>query len=181
MEAEVRNAVIEASRRDDVRRTVETVYSTLADEIAIRRPICKTSGRCCRFEEFGHRLYVTTIEMAKFYADIQDLRRGAAIAKSERRAESPGHSLTLLSHHSAAINSSEGGGCPFQIDGLCGVHSARPFGCRIFFCDETSTIWQQELYERLHGRLRQLHESLNVPYFYLEWRFALGALGLNSF
>jgi Fe-S-cluster containining protein len=69
-------------------------------------------------------------------------------------------------------------GCPFQVDGLCGVHGIRPFGCRIFFCDETSTAWQHEMYERLHGRLRALHDELQVPYFYVEWRFALRAIML---
>ncbi|HZZ44771.1 MAG TPA: hypothetical protein VFE58_17675, partial [Tepidisphaeraceae bacterium] len=71
-----------------------------------------------------------------------------------------------------------GGACPFQEGGLCSVHGIRPFGCRVFFCDETSTEWQREQYEELHGELKKLHEELGVAYFYVEWRAALAVLGL---
>ena len=70
------------------------------------------------------------------------------------------------------------GGCPFQVDRLCSVHAIRPFGCRIFFCDPTSQQWQNERYELFHAELKRLHEGLGVPYFYVEWRAAPGALGL---
>ncbi|MGH7214404.1 MAG: hypothetical protein ACREIT_06545, partial [Tepidisphaeraceae bacterium] len=70
-------------------------------------------------------------------------------------------------------------GCPFQLDKLCTVHAIRPFGCRIFFCDSTATQWQQEQYERFHAELKRLHEQLDVPYFYVEWRQALRALGVG--
>ena len=58
------------------------------------------------------------------------------------------------------------------------MHSIRPFGCRIFFCDASSTEWQNQHYERLHGQIKVLHERLKVPYFYVEWREALKALGI---
>jgi Fe-S-cluster containining protein len=70
----------------------------------------------------------------------------------------------------------DGTGCPFQLNGLCDVHLIRPFGCRVFFCDETSMQWQSDQYERLHCELKRLHDELNVPYFYVEWRDALAAL-----
>ena len=60
---------------------------------------------------------------------------------------------------------------------MCGVHAIRPFGCRMFFCDPTSTDWQNDAYERFHGQLKQLHQTLGVPYFYVEWRQALRAMG----
>src|SRR5258705_12827586 len=75
------------------------------------------------------------------------------------------------------------GGCPFQINKLCSVHSIRPFACRLFFCDSTSTDWQHEQYQTFHARLRRLHDELEVAYYYLEWRQALlivGGLGLLS-
>jgi hypothetical protein len=58
---------------------------------------------------------------------------------------------------------------------LCGVHAIRPFGCRIFFCDPTAGDWQQQQYELFHAELKKLHERFDVPYFYVEWRFALNA------
>lgn len=149
--------VYTAAGRVEVREAVEAIYANLKREIDLRKPVCKTSGRCCRFEEFGHRLFVTTIELAAFVyqLEMQDL------------AES--REATLW----------DGTGCPFQSKGLCSVHSIRPFGCRIFFCDASSTKWQHEQYEHFHVQLKQLHESLGVPYRYLEWRTALAALGIK--
>jgi hypothetical protein len=50
----------------------------------------------------------------------------------------------------------------------------------MFFCDATSTEWQNETYEHFHARLKRLHEELEVPYFYVEWRRAIEALGLSD-
>jgi Fe-S-cluster containining protein len=74
----------------------------------------------------------------------------------------------------------DGTGCPFQINKRCGVHPIRPMGCRLFFCDATSTVWQQQLYENFHSQLKRLHESLDVPYAYMEWRESLSLLGISS-
>jgi hypothetical protein len=73
-----------------------------------------------------------------------------------------------------------GGSCPFLAHGLCSVHAIRPFGCRIFFCDPDASQWQQQAYERYHGRLKKMHEELKVPYHYVEWREALSAVGLTE-
>jgi Fe-S-cluster containining protein len=141
----LRRAVQDAATRPEVADAVAAVYDDLAAEVAARRPRCELSGRCCRFEEYGHRLYVTTIELAAFVR-----------AAGERK-----------------VTQWDGRGCPFQVDKLCGVHGIRPFGCRIFFCDPLSTDWQREAYERFHGRLKRLHDELAVAYFYVEWRQAL--------
>jgi len=83
------------------------------------------------------------------------------------------HAPTSPAPLTAAIEHGDGAGCPFQVAKMCGVHAIRPFGCRVFFCDETSTQWQNEAYETFHQRLKKLHEELDVPYFYVEWREAL--------
>jgi Fe-S-cluster containining protein len=145
----LREAVLSTARRAEVRDAVARVYADLQREIDARKPVCTASGRCCRFEEFGHRLYVTTAELAAFVHDLPD-----------------------------QVRPWDGTGCPFQVQGLCGVHAIRPFGCRIFFCDATSTGWQNEQYERFHGEIKRIHEVHSVPYFYVEWREALGALGV---
>jgi Fe-S-cluster containining protein len=179
METELREAVQAASVRPDVSRAVEGVYSTLAEAIDLRRPICKTSGRCCRFDEFGHRLYVTTMELAKFVSDLSIVHRPLGAAEEHCTAANAGLHLPILSHGDGSAAADQPA-CPFQTQGLCGVHAIRPFGCRIFFCDATSTVWQQELYEKLHGEFRRLHDELAVPYYYVEWRFALRSLGLKN-
>lgn len=156
MEQDLRKAVREAAGRPEVSEAVGRIYRELQEEIDQRKPVCVISGRCCRFEEYGHRLYVTTLELAAFVKGLSDLSStGAPVSRS-----------------------TDLGGCPFQIKKLCGVHAIRPFGCRVFFCDETATDWQHEQYKKFHARLRSLHEELGVPYFYMEWRAALEALGL---
>jgi Fe-S-cluster containining protein len=150
------DAVYRAAGREEVRCAAQQVYDDLQRAIDARKPICNSSGRCCRFEEFGHRLYVTTIELAAFVYEVQT-RSWPKSLEENRRAW-------------------DGKGCPFQVGGLCGVHAIRPFGCRIFFCDSSSTEWQQDQYERFHTRLKTLHQTLNVPYFYVEWRSALQIL-----
>jgi Fe-S-cluster containining protein len=131
---------------------VAQVYADVASAVDARRPRCDISGRCCRFEEHGHRLYVTTIELAAFVAQFTG----------------------------PANPNWDGTGCPFQRAKLCGVHTIRPFGCRIYFCDHTSTEWQNDAYERFHARIQRLHEELGVPYLYVEWRAALRTLGLAN-
>src|SRR5688500_9413909 len=101
----LRDAVMQAANRPEIRAAVARVYADLQREIDARKPLCTASGRCCRFDEFGHRLYVTTIELAAFVAGLTD---GPTQANP--------------------------GGCPFQLGGLCSVHTIRPFGCRVFFC-----------------------------------------------
>lgn len=140
--SELRDAVMQAASRPEIREAVARLYADLQREIDARKPICNASGRCCHFEEFGHRLYVTTIELAAFVAGLA--------------ADQP--------------TQANSGGCPFQIGGLCAVHAIRPFGCRVFFCDATSDDWQHAQYERFHSELKRLHEQLGVPYQYVDWR-----------
>lgn len=154
----IRNAVHAAAARAEVAEAVGAVYTQLQGEVEQRKPACAVSGRCCRFEEYGHRLFVTTIELAAFVRGLADL-------PAEHRARLNG-----------AAADWDRTGCPFQLARLCGVHGIRPFGCRIYFCDPTAQEWQQDVYERLHAQLKAEHERLGVPYFYLEWRGALGIL-----
>jgi Fe-S-cluster containining protein len=130
---------------------ISAVYGMFQTELEKRKPRCDQSGRCCRFEDYGHRLFVTTLELAAF------------------TAQTPPHT-----------NPWDGTGCAYQVDGLCSVHATRPFGCRVYFCDPTSTDWQQNMYERFHAQIKQLHDELAVDYLYVEWREALKALGWVS-
>jgi Fe-S-cluster containining protein len=149
--SELASAVMEAAERPAVLGAVAELYQALTAEIELRRPVCVMSGRCCHFDEYGHRLYVTTMELAAF--------------AREQRAQS------------VPVQSNEGG-CPFQKQKICTVHSFRPMGCRLFFCDASSEEWQKEKYEEFHGQLKRLHETLEVPYAYVEWRAGLAAVGL---
>ncbi|MEM9347150.1 MAG: hypothetical protein AAGB26_11095 [Planctomycetota bacterium] len=148
------------------------MYADLDAAVAERRPVCNASGRCCRFEEYGHRLYVTGLEIAWF------VRALAPPVSKNNDADTPcvvESSFTLrqlkptASYQPPAITPN----CPYQIDGLCSTHAIRPLGCRTFFCEEGTESWQQETTERFLDRLKALHAEYDLPYAYMEWRAGL--------
>jgi len=142
---------------------VALVLAEADADIAARRPVCRASGRCCRFEAYGHRLYVTVAELAHFAA--------VEIGKSKVSAI-PARSVSLPQFFAAERQE----GCPYQIDGLCTARDGRPLGCRIYFCDENAQSWQNDVYEKYHAKLRAIHERFNLPYRYVEWREGLREL-----
>ena len=154
MPDDLQQQVLDASRRPEVLAAVERIYRQLEQDIDSRKPLCSAAGQCCRFEQYGHRLYVSTLELAAFVAQLPPTQPQQAAW--------------------------DGTGCPFQLNGLCSVHPIRPFGCRIFFCDPTAAAWQSDRYEHYHAQLKQLHHDLNVPYHYVEWRQALQACQIAS-
>ncbi|MBC7785627.1 MAG: YkgJ family cysteine cluster protein [Burkholderiales bacterium] len=155
----LRQAVHTARLHPELLTRVRAVYADIQTQINIRAPRCDISGRCCRFDEFGHRLFVTTIELAAFVQEIAPVSPVTAAA------------LPVIG---------AGGACVFQQNKLCTVHTIRPFGCRVFFCDPRAQEWQQDQYEAFHLRLKQLHVELSIPYLYVEWRQALKAVGLSA-
>jgi Fe-S-cluster containining protein len=146
----VARAVADAAACARVVDAVAELYGEVDRQIRSIGPICEMSGRCCHFEEYGHRLYVTTAELAAFVA---------MAAKSPLPA--------------AVAGRTDGSGCRFQQDRMCMAHPLRPMGCRLFYCDPRATRPLQTAFEQLHEKLKRLHEELDVPYYYLEWRTAL--------
>lgn len=148
------------------------LYARLDQAVQARGPVCWTSGRCCRFDSFGHRLYVTGLEIAWF---LQQLQRQADSTPSTPapQADPQRIGLPVLAPASQPPDSPLADACPYQVDRLCSVHSIRPLGCRIFFCQEGTQDWQQELYEQFLNELRAMHEKWKLPYRYIEWRSGL--------
>lgn len=167
--SQLSSAVRAAAGRSEVLAAVGRVYAGLQERIDARKPVCVASGKCCHFERYGHRLYVSTMELAAFWAGVE------VLAAADPEA-SPRTSASSVESRGAGW---DGTGCPFQMGKLCGVHGIRPFGCRVFFCDPTAGEWQKAQYEEFHGQMRRLHEELGVAYFYVEWRAGLQALGLT--
>ena len=154
-----------AAQHEDVARFFERERARIAETVRAKRPICLASGACCKFEEDGHRMYLSGLEAAFVVARID-------AARAERAA----NPLRVLEVSDAKSR----GDCPYLRAGMCGEHEERPLGCRIFYCDKGAdgrgADWQSELYEETHRATIALHERLGVPYRYLEWREALGLL-----
>ncbi len=133
-------------RTDAVRDELLQIELLIADEVASRRPRCQNSGRCCGFEAYGHRLYLTGLEVAWTWSRVPVRPDTAAVARAMA-----------------------GGTCPFVEHG-CSIHPMRPPGCRIYYCDSERHGWQQALAEACHERVRAVHDSFGIPYRYGEWR-----------
>ncbi|MEM1099010.1 MAG: hypothetical protein AAGH92_09500 [Planctomycetota bacterium] len=131
------------------------LYRELDAAIAERGPTCWQSGKCCNFGAYGHRLYVTALEVAWFLGQA-----GVMLPSVTDSEDLPGISLPQANRSDV---------CPYQIDGSCSTHAIRPMGCRIFFCQAGTEDWQQLLYETYLERLRRLHEAHGVDYRYADW------------
>jgi len=158
----------------DLSQAVAALLARADADIAARRPVCRSSGNCCKFEQHGHRLYVTAAELAHFAhvhvapppSNIQN--QNSTIASLKTNAKT----LPLQQFFAHPQPT----GCPYQINNLCTAREARPLGCRIYFCDANAQSWQNDLYEKYHTELKALHAQHNLPYRYLEWRTALHEL-----
>ena len=131
------------------------IFRESSETVRRERPLCVASGCCCRFESYGHRLYVTGLEAAWFVRELD--------------AEAGRLTVPMIDE------ARERGDCPMLENGFCTVHSFRPFGCRSYFCDPRAR-WQESTYERWHAMVRTLHDELDVPYVYGEWRDMLARI-----
>src|SRR5882672_3188294 len=126
--------------RSELHRELEEIYADLDRELAGLRPLCRTSGRCCRFKAFDHQLWTTGVELDY-----------------------------LIGHEGLpSAPAAEEGTCPYLKDGLCSVRDHRMLGCRIFFCDASYAGAMNPLYEKYHARIKDLHRRHGSPYQYGE-------------
>jgi hypothetical protein len=139
----------EASRRPEVIQAVRNLLDEVDRRIAAATPTCWNKGECCRFGRYGHRLYVTALEVVYYLAGP---------------AGDAGPEVTEDT-------------CPHARGGRCCAREHRPLGCRVFYCDPAAQAWQGPLTEEMLDRLRRMHTELGVPYLYCDWLTVLHALG----
>lgn len=113
------------------------LYEELGREIAAAAPVCELSGRCCRFREYGHTLFLS-------------------------RAESQ----LLFQQPFAAEAPVDDSGCPYQVGALCTARERRPLGCRVYYCDPGYAGVGEELSERYLKRLKDLHDRHGAGWDY---------------
>ncbi len=154
----------DATGRSAVDQSLRRLYADLDAAVAARGPRCDASGRCCQFDAYGHRLYVTGLEIAWLLRQLP----AAPDPNPQEPSPRPASALNILPQTPPLE-----GGCRFQKDRLCTVHRVRPMGCRVFFCEKGTEDWQHALYEDFLARLRRLHDAHTLPYAYLEWRHGL--------
>jgi hypothetical protein len=129
----------EPDRKSGLWSDVRALYAELDAEVSRLGPVCQISGRCCRFQEYGHTLFVSQPELEY-----------------------------LLGAGPAPIRPlDDGQTCPWQDAlGRCTARQARPLGCRVYYCDPAFEPHGSELSERFIARLKRLAERHGVPWNY---------------
>jgi hypothetical protein len=113
------------------------LYVEVDRDVAAAGPVCVASGRCCRFKEFGHTLFLSNLE-----ADV------------------------LLSRAPAFEGPVTTDFCPFQDGNLCTARQPRPLACRIYYCDPAYQDKSRELSEKYLSRLKQLALENQIEWRY---------------
>lgn len=125
------------SERSDLRARVFKLYDSADAEIRSHGPICVASGKCCRFAEYGHTLFLSHLE-----ADV--LLSGAPA-------------------YETPVNQSF---CPFQVENLCTAREHRPLGCRVYYCDPNYAGKAEPITEKYLAELKALSEAFDVGWNY---------------
>jgi Fe-S-cluster containining protein len=111
-----------------IRRQVLELYSEVDRDVAAAGPVCLASGRCCRFKEYGHTLFLSNLEAEVLLHGAPPYDRGAVAADF----------------------------CPFQKGNLCTAREPRPLACRIYYCDPNYQETGNRLSETYLRRLKDL-------------------------
>jgi len=132
--------------RTELRKVAE-IYDWIDRQLASVGDLagqCDACGRCCDFDAYDHRLYVTGPELMYMAAglNVEKLR-------------------TMSS-----------GKCPYNIDDKCSVYEYRFAGCRIFCC-KGDADFQSNLTEAVLEKLKLLCTELGIPYQYRDLASAL--------
>jgi Fe-S-cluster containining protein len=122
----------------ELRRAVLQLYAEVDREVAAAGPVCVASGRCCRFKEYGHTLFLSQLE-----ADVL-------------LAEAPPHDAGSVTADF----------CPFQKGNLCTAREPRPLGCRVYYCDQNYQETGQAISEKYLRRLKELAEEHGAGWRY---------------
>src|SRR5215218_5580331 len=119
------------SRRVSVRQAVLELYREVDADVAAAGPVCIASGRCCRFKEYGHTLFLSQLEADVLLADAPPYDPSAVTADF----------------------------CPFQKGNLCTAREPRPLGCRVYYCDPNYAGTGEAISEKYLKRLKQLADE----------------------
>jgi hypothetical protein len=123
--------------KEEVRRQVFDIYAAADEEIAAAGPVCQASGRCCRFKQYGHTLFLSNLEAEVLLHE----------APAYPRPVSPDF-------------------CPFQKDRLCTARQQRPLGCRVYYCDPRYQEAGNRISEKYLRQLKGLADQHGVAWHY---------------
>ena len=120
-----------------LRQQVLQLYQEVDRAVAQAGPVCIASGRCCRFKEYGHTLFLSNLEAEVLLA------------------AAPPYEQPVGADY-----------CPFQKGNLCTAREPRPLACRIYYCDPSYQETGNRISETYLGRLKRLAEESGVEWRY---------------
>ena len=126
---------------------VAGIYNWLDSQISSHSDLagcCDACGRCCDFEGFDHRLFVTTPELMYLAANVG--------------SENIRPMLTSR--------------CLYQTSGKCTIYNLRFAGCRIFCC-KADKDFQSSLSESIIKKFKLLCAEFQIPYRYTDLATAI--------
>src|SRR5579859_5300458 len=122
---------------EQTHREIRDLYQEVDLAVADAGPVCVASGKCCRFKEYGHTLFLSNLEAEVLLADA------------------PPYTQPVSADF-----------CPFQEGNFCTARDPRPLGCRIYFCDPAYQETSLRLSEEAIGKLKRLAESNGLEWRY---------------
>src|SRR5579884_133121 len=129
---------------ETLRRQVLELYQEVDAAVAAAGPVCVASGRCCRFKEYGHTLFISNLE-----ADVL---------------------LAAAPPYEGPVSADF---CPFQNGNLCTAREPRPLGCRVYYCDPAYQDTGNRLSEEYLRRLKRLADEQGVEWRYAPLHYFL--------
>ena len=133
--------------KSELLNRVAEVYDWLDEQIRLNNGLagrCDNCGRCCDFEAFDHRLFVTPPELMYLAANL-----GAENVKPMPDSW-----------------------CPYHLICQCTVYEYRFAGCRIFSC-KGDADFQSGLSESALKKFKSICTEFNIPYRYTDLATAL--------
>lgn len=121
-----------------IRRQVLELYAEVDRAVAAAGPVCVASGRCCRFKEYGHTLFLSNLEADVLLHDAPSYDPQSVTADF----------------------------CPFQQGNLCTARGPRPLGCRVYYCDPNYQQTSHVITETYLRRLKELADAHGLPWRY---------------
>jgi len=128
----------------EIAGAVAEIYDWIDSQTNQNPTQCDACGKCCDFESYGHRLFVTSPELIYFAAKLEPDK----------------------------IKPMPAGRCPYNIGGKCTVYQYRFAGCRIFSC-KTDKDFQGRLSEQAVENFKSICNRFNIPYCYTDLPTAL--------
>lgn len=132
---------------EQVVQRVAAVYEWLDTQLqgsADQAPPCDACGKCCDFETFDHRLFVTPPELIYLAAKLDGEK----------------------------VKPMPTGRCPYNIILACSIYDYRFAGCRIFCC-KGDNDFQSALSEAALEKFKAICTDFGIPYRYLDLAAAL--------